>query len=87
MAGMFTQCPDCQTTFRVSAKLLQQAGGRVRCDGCGNAFNALESLADDKQAEQTEVPARRDIEKELAGSRTEEDIEPGRPEHVVPPQT
>ena len=84
---MITQCPDCQTTFRVSAKLLQQAGGRVRCDGCGNAFNALEGLSDDEQAEQTEVPARRDIEKQLAGSRTEEDIESGWPEHVVPPQT
>ena len=47
MAGMFTQCPDCQTTFRVSTKVLQQAGGRVRCGGCGNAFNALEHLSED----------------------------------------
>jgi predicted Zn finger-like uncharacterized protein len=84
---MSVRCPDCQTTIRASAKLLQQAGGRVHCDGCGNAFDVLEGLSDDEQAEQTEVPARRDIEKELAGSRTEEDIEPERPEHVVPPQT
>lgn len=41
---MFTQCPSCQTTFRVSAEVLQQADGRVRCGGCSNAFNALEHL-------------------------------------------
>ncbi len=48
---MFTQCPDCQTTFRVSTKVLQQADGRVRCGGCGNAFNALEHLAEDDKHE------------------------------------
>lgn len=41
---MFTQCPECHTTFRVTAKVLQQAEGRVRCGGCGSAFNALEHL-------------------------------------------
>jgi len=48
---MFTQCPDCQTTFRVSTKVLQQADGRVRCGGCGNAFNALEHIAEDDEHE------------------------------------
>ena len=52
---MFTQCPDCQTTFRVSTKVLQQADGRVRCGGCGNAFNALEHLAEhDKHEAESE---------------------------------
>ena len=52
---MFTQCPDCQTTFRVSDKILQQADGRVRCGGCGNPFNALEHLSkkDDDQADES----------------------------------
>jgi predicted Zn finger-like uncharacterized protein len=45
---MFTQCPDCQTTFRVSAEVLQKAQGRVRCGGCGNAFNALDHLSKDE---------------------------------------
>jgi predicted Zn finger-like uncharacterized protein len=45
---MFTQCPDCQTTFRVSPEVLKQADGRVRCGGCGNAFNALENLSKDE---------------------------------------
>ncbi len=44
---MFTQCPDCQTTFRVSTEVLEQADGRVRCGGCGNAFSALEHLSRD----------------------------------------
>jgi predicted Zn finger-like uncharacterized protein len=43
---MFTQCPDCHTTFRVTAAVLQQAEGRVRCGGCGNAFNALDHLSE-----------------------------------------
>ena len=43
---MYTQCPDCQTAFRVTATVLQQAGGRVRCGNCGHAFSALERLAE-----------------------------------------
>ncbi len=52
---MFTQCPDCQTTFRVSEEVLQQADGRVRCGGCGSAFNALKHLSqeDADQAEES----------------------------------
>lgn len=42
---MYTQCPDCRTSFRVTAAVLQQAAGRVRCGGCGHAFNALERLS------------------------------------------
>ena len=48
---MFTQCPDCQTTFRVSTEALQQAEGRVRCGGCGNAFNALDYLSKDDSSQ------------------------------------
>jgi predicted Zn finger-like uncharacterized protein len=47
---MFTQCPDCQTTFRVTADVLQLAEGRVRCGGCGNAFNALEHMSKNDKA-------------------------------------
>jgi len=44
---MYTQCPDCQIAFRVTAKVLQQASGNVRCGSCGHAFNALEYLSED----------------------------------------
>lgn len=51
---MFTQCPDCQTTFRVTAAVLQQAEGRVRCGGCSNAFNALEHLFEETASQRGE---------------------------------
>ncbi|MEQ9563706.1 MAG: zinc-ribbon domain-containing protein, partial [Woeseiaceae bacterium] len=44
---MYTQCPECHTAFRVTARVLQQAGGRVRCGGCASAFNALDYLSED----------------------------------------
>lgn len=44
---MFTECPECSTAFRVTAKVLQQAAGRVRCGGCGHAFSALEHLTEE----------------------------------------
>ena len=47
---MYTQCPDCSTSFRVTAEVLKQAAGKVRCGGCGNAFNALEYLSESKPA-------------------------------------
>jgi len=45
---MFTQCPDCGTSFRVTAEVLKQAAGKVRCGGCANAFNALDYLSEQK---------------------------------------
>jgi len=51
---MYTQCPDCQTTFRVSPEVLKQADGRVRCGGCGIAFNALENLSKDEDNQNSE---------------------------------
>ena len=47
---MYTQCPDCSTSFRVTAEVLKQAAGKVRCGGCGNAFNALDYLSESKPA-------------------------------------
>ena len=43
---MFTECPECLTTFRLSAEDLRRAQGRVRCGECGTVFNALQSLAE-----------------------------------------
>ncbi len=44
---MFTQCPKCETVFRLSAEALRAAGGQVRCGRCGDVFNALTRLAED----------------------------------------
>jgi len=43
---MYTQCPECSTAFRVTADVLKQAAGKVRCGGCGSAFNALDYLSE-----------------------------------------
>ena len=44
---MFTQCPECRIAFRVTAQVLQQASGNVRCGNCGQAFNALHYLSEE----------------------------------------
>lgn len=44
---MYTQCPSCQTVFRISAAQLQMAHGKVRCSHCHEIFNALEHLKED----------------------------------------
>ncbi len=43
---MYTQCPDCEIAFKITADVLKQAAGKVRCGGCGNAFNALSYLSE-----------------------------------------
>ncbi len=48
MLNMYTQCPECGTSFHVTVDVLKQAIGKVRCGGCGIAFNALEYLSEQK---------------------------------------
>lgn len=50
---MYTRCPSCSSTFRVTAVLLQMADGDVRCGSCGAVFNALHTLVDDWGAQAT----------------------------------
>lgn len=54
---MYTQCPDCQTLFQVTAENLRTAMGMVRCTHCGTVFNALSGLreASDIDVAQAEV--------------------------------
>ncbi|MDH3614549.1 MAG: zinc-ribbon and DUF3426 domain-containing protein [Gammaproteobacteria bacterium] len=47
---MYTQCPECGVAFRVTAEVLKQATGQVRCGGCGVAFNALAHLSEKEPA-------------------------------------
>ncbi|MDH3431875.1 MAG: zinc-ribbon domain-containing protein, partial [Gammaproteobacteria bacterium] len=48
---MYTQCPECSVAFRVTAEVLRQAAGKVRCGGCGIAFNALDYLSEHRPQE------------------------------------
>lgn len=44
---MLTQCPSCQTTFRVTSEILRVAEGQVRCGRCQTQFDALERLIEE----------------------------------------
>lgn len=54
---MYTQCPECESAFRVTAEVLKQAGGMVRCGSCGSAFNSLEYLSEQKPAPRVPEPS------------------------------
>ena len=54
---MYTQCPECGTSFRVTAEVLKMAGGKVRCGGCSSAFNALAYLSETKHPPLDAAPA------------------------------
>ena len=43
---MYTQCPDCNAAFLVTADDLKKAAGKVRCGGCSKAFDALQYLTE-----------------------------------------
>ncbi len=41
---LFTRCPGCQTTFRITADTLRVANGAVRCGTCATTFSAFSGL-------------------------------------------
>jgi predicted Zn finger-like uncharacterized protein len=47
---MYTQCPECDTIFRVNAAVLRAAQGQVRCGVCDATFDAIRFLMDDIEA-------------------------------------
>ncbi|HEX7954673.1 MAG TPA: zinc-ribbon and DUF3426 domain-containing protein, partial [Burkholderiales bacterium] len=42
--NLYTRCPQCETTFRVTTQQLQASGGQVRCGHCQNVFDAFATL-------------------------------------------
>ena len=49
---MFTQCPQCDAVFLLSASQLKAANGDVRCGQCLSVFNALDHLSENLPATQ-----------------------------------
>lgn len=43
---LFTRCPECETTFRVTDEILKRAHGQVRCGRCASVFNAYAEQRD-----------------------------------------
>ena len=56
-----TQCPHCQTSFRVSHAQLSVARGVVRCGSCLQVFNAAKQLLEQRADKETVKPAARAI--------------------------
>jgi len=46
---LYTQCPHCQTLFRISADQLKAAAGKAHCCRCDRVFSALDHLRDPDQ--------------------------------------
>lgn len=79
---MYTQCPECSVAFRVTAEVLKMAAGKVRCGGCGVAFNALEHLSETKPV--APPPTDDPIDPDLPELQPEE---PGELEADTPPES
>lgn len=79
---MYTQCPECEIAFRVTAEVLKQAAGKVRCGGCGVAFNALAHLSEAMPA----APVSEDSHFDPHPLEVESD-EPGELEAGTPPKS
>lgn len=55
--ALATQCPHCQTTFRVAHDQLKLRAGLVRCGSCKQIFNGIENLLRlDEHGESEPVP-------------------------------
>ncbi len=51
---MHTRCPGCQAGYELTAALLAEASGVVRCGNCGKTFNTLSHLFDESPTEHAE---------------------------------
>ena len=73
---LFTRCPECETTFRVTDETLKKANGQVRCGRCASVFNAYAELHD---------PAAKSFEPEAERPRPAVTRPPIRLQHAPPP--
>jgi len=46
--SLYTGCPSCKTTFKVTQKTLALAQGKVRCGACLTVFQATDYLLQPK---------------------------------------
>ena len=78
---MYTECPECEVAFRVTADVLKQAAGKVRCGGCGVAFNALAHLSEEMPG--TPVKTEAPVEPEPSASDDSPELEAGTPPQAI----
>ncbi len=73
---MLTQCPQCQTVFRVAPAQLRAAAGRVRCGQCDNVFAALDNTEEDEQVARVHTSTDVDLEVTAIGDDGELESDP-----------
>jgi predicted Zn finger-like uncharacterized protein len=54
---LYTRCPYCDTTFRVTTQQLQASGGQVRCGHCQKIFDAFATLTAQEPQLASQEPA------------------------------
>lgn len=64
LSNLQTECPHCQTRFRVTGEQLKIAKGRVRCGSCLKIFNALENRIEEPKSVAT-APSVPKVEQEI----------------------
>jgi predicted Zn finger-like uncharacterized protein len=69
---LFTRCPNCDTTFRITAEALGKASGQVRCGRCACVFDAYAELREERSpGEQAQGEAAVDAHTAAAATRAE----------------
>lgn len=75
-SDILTQCPYCQSQFRVTEKQLNAARAKVRCGHCRKVFNAREQALPE-EVENTEGDTEDDEEDLILDDNPDEDAEEG----------
>jgi len=65
---MYTECPSCETFFKITPKQLKAAGGKVRCGNCDNVFSALDGLVDIVPEDAVKQPSSDQLDESLSQS-------------------
>jgi predicted Zn finger-like uncharacterized protein len=68
---VLTQCPNCQTVFRVTSVILRAAHGQVRCGRCNTQFDAIGKLIDGEEGTGTAQSASSGDSNEATATTTE----------------
>jgi len=78
--GLITQCPGCETSFKVTQAQLDAAKGAVRCGACLQIFQALDHIFDGAEVpledvEGNNLAASTELEESLVDETAEGSLE------------
>ncbi len=84
---MYTRCPQCQTTFRLTAAQLKARAGQVRCGRCQNVFQAEQHLVERLPKAAKTAPRKRATRKPVTTPPATAGTEPPAASSSPPPHT